>query len=55
MATRMPNPIRFYYTPNEGLLHKLLFSMKYVLMCTRTHLTQSDERRVLRCGGIKAV
>ena len=55
MATRVPNPISFYYTSNESLSNKLSYSIKYVLMYTRTHLTQSDEPRVLRCGGIKAV
>ena len=55
MATRVPNPIRFYYTSNESLLNKLSFNMKYVLMYTRTHLTQSDEPRVLHCGVIKVV
>ena len=55
MATHMPNPISFYYTSNESLLNKLSCSIKYVLMYTRTHLTRSDESRVLRCSGIKAV
>ena len=55
MATRVPNPIRFYYTSNESLLNKLSFNIKYVLMHTRTHLTWSDEPRALRCGVIKAV
>ena len=52
MATRVPNPIRFYYTSNESLLSKLSFNIKYVLMYTRT---QSDEPHVLCCGVIKAV
>ena len=59
MATRVPNPIRFCYTynrtSNESLLHKFSFSVKYVLMCTRTNLTRSNEPRMLRCGGIKAI
>ena len=55
MATRVPNPISFYYTSNESLLNKLSCSIKYVLMYTRTHLTRSDEPRVLRCGGNKAM
>ena len=55
MATRMPNPIRFYYTLNENLFNKLSSTIKYVLMYTKTHLTRSDEPRVLRCGSIKAV
>ena len=55
MATRVPNPIRFYYTSNESLLNKLSFNIKYVLMYTRTHLTRSDEPCVLRCVVIKAV
>ena len=53
MATHVPNPISFYYTSNKSLLNKLSCSIKYVY--TRTHLTQSDEPRVLHCGGIKAV
>ena len=56
MATRVPNPITLiYYTSNESLLNKHSFSIKYVLMHIRTHLTQSDEPRVLCYGGIKAV
>ena len=55
MATCMPNPIRFYYTSNESLLNKLSFNIKYVLMYTRTHLTQSDEPYMLCRGVIKAV
>ena len=54
MATRVPNPISFYYTSNESLLNKLSGSIKYVLMYTRTHLTRSEESFVFRCGGIKA-
>ena len=54
MATRVPNPISFYYTSNENLLNKLSGSIKYVLMYTRTHLTRSNESLVFRCGGIKA-
>ena len=55
MATRVANPISFYYTSNESLLNKLSCTIKYVLMYTRTHLTRSDEPCVLVCGGIKAV
>ena len=55
MATHVPNPIRFCYASDESLLHQLSFSIKYVVMCTRTHLTRSDVPRVLHCGGIKAV
>ena len=55
MATYVPNPIRFFYTSNESLLNKPSFSIKYVLMCTRTHLTRSDEPCMLCCGVIKAV
>ena len=55
MATHMPNPIRFCYTSNESLLNKLFCSIKCVLIYTRSHLTQSDEPRVLHCDGIKAV
>ena len=54
MATRVPNPISFYYTSNESLLNKLSGSIKHVLMYTRTPLTRSDESLVFRCGGIKA-
>ena len=39
IATRVPNPIRFYYVSNESLLNKLSLNIKYVLMYTRTHLT----------------
>ena len=49
MATHMPNPINFNYTSNESLLNKLTCSIKYVLMYTRTHLTRSNEPRLLRC------
>ena len=45
MATRMPNPINFYYTSNESLFNKLSSTIKYVLMYTRTHLIRSDEPR----------
>ena len=55
MATRVPNPISFYYTSNESLFNKLSSTIKYVLMYTRTHLTQSDEHCMLRCASIKAV
>ena len=51
----MPNSISFYYISNKSLLHKLSCNVKYVVMYTRTHLTQSDESHVLHCGGIKAV
>ena len=54
MATRVPNPISFYYTSNESLLNKLSGSIKHALVYTRTHLTRSDESLVFRCGGIKA-
>ena len=51
MATRVPNPvISFDYTSSESLLHKLSCNVKYVLIYTRTHLTQSNEPRVL-CHG----
>ena len=46
MATRVPNPISFYYTSNESLLNKLSGSIKHVFVYTRTHLTRSDESRV---------
>ena len=38
MATLVPNPVSFYYTSNKDLLNKLSFSIKYVLMYTRTRL-----------------
>ena len=53
MATRIPNPISLYYTSNESILNKISCSIKYVLIYTRTHLTQCNEPCVLRCGGIK--
>ena len=55
MATHVPNPISLYYTSNESLLKKLSGSIKYVLVYTRTHLTQSDESLAFCCGGIKAM
>ena len=55
MAVRVPNAIRFYNASNESLLNELSFNIKHVLMYTRTHLTRSDEPRMLRYGVIKAV
>ena len=55
MAARVPHRISFYYISNERLLNKLSCSIKYVLMYTGTHLTQSNEPCMLWCGGIKAM
>ena len=54
MATHIPNPISLY-TSSESVLNKLSYSIKYVLMYTRTHLTWSNEPCLLPCGSIKAM